>query len=134
MTEDAFVIDLADDDSENLEDLEDARNDLRNELLEVPGVEVNLLTRAGEPGTRADVETITGSLGVAILTAKLAHDTLVPTIARIIKNYIDRRGRVVRIKTSDGTSVIMRNLSREEIEEVLDSIVAPSEDEEPAGR
>lgn len=134
MSEHAFVIDLSGDDPEDQEDLEDARNDLRNDLLEVPGIEISYITEAGERGTRVDIGTVAGSLGLAIWTAHFARHIGVPTLARVIKSYIDRRGRVVRIRKRDGTTVVMRNLSEKEIANVLEGIVEEVQTEESADR
>lgn len=122
MSEPTFVIDLSGDDPEDQEDLEHARNDLRNDLLEVPGIEISYITEPGERGTRADIGTIAGALLISVWSAHMVRDLWVPTLARVIKNYIDRRGRVARIKKRDGTSVELKNLTKEEIASVLASL------------
>ena len=134
MSEHAFVIDLSGDGPEDQEDLEDARNDLRNDLLEVPGIAISYITEAGERGTRADIGTVASSVLLTIWSAHIVRDMWVPTLARVIKSYIDRRGRVVRIRKPDGTTVVMRNLTEEEIANVLDGIGEEMQTGESADR
>src|SRR5262249_23641830 len=122
---------------------EDARNSLRDELQGVQGVQTSYLTKPAKPGTRTDFDTIAGALGVAIVSGNLARHTIVPTVAHVIRQYLDARKsylqtrsqlRVAKIRKRDGTTVVIQNMTADEIENVLNGIVEAEGPIKPADK
>lgn len=95
------------------EDLDEAAQGLRQELLELDGITVSDTHDTDTPpGTRSDVQTILGVIGLSIVTGgvyvRTAPDIkkLVASIVRVVQHWQDRnKGKRALMELPSGTKV-----------------------------
>ena len=107
----------------NADSLEDATNNLRDELLDVSGVTVTRPVSQESPaGTRSTLPEMAGYLAVSLLVARggyTARDAA-RGIAEVIHHWIDRhKDTEAEIRRPDGSVLKTRNMPREDLEQIF---------------
>jgi hypothetical protein len=104
------------------DDLDDASRNLRDDLLEIEGVEVTEATRGPAPaGTRSAAELVLATIVVAYYAYRNARYTV--DLARVLRQWLDRnKGKRTTLRYPDGTEVDLTNLSEPAMREAIEQV------------
>jgi hypothetical protein len=102
------------------DDLDDACRNLRDEMLDVEGVDVTEASRGPAPtGTRGAAELVLATLVVAYYAYRNARYTV--DLARVMRQWLDRnKEKRATLKYPDGTEIDLTNLSEEELRAAIE--------------
>ena len=104
------------------DDLDDASRNLRDDLLEVEGLEVTEATRGPAPaGTRGAAELVLATIVVAYYAYRNARYTV--DLARVVRHWLDRnKEKRAAIRYPDGTEIDLTGLSEEDMRAVIERV------------
>jgi hypothetical protein len=104
------------------DDLDDACRNLRDDMLDVEGVEVTEATRGPAPtGTRGAAEVVLATLVVAYYAYRNARYTV--DLARVLRHWLDRnKGKKASLRYPDGTEVDLTDLSEQEMHAAIEQV------------
>jgi hypothetical protein len=102
------------------DDLDDACRNLRDEMVDVEGVEVTEAARGPAPaGTRGAAELVLATLVVAYYAYRNARYTA--ELARVLRQWLDRnKEKRATLKSPDGTEIDLTNLSESEMRTAIE--------------
>ena len=106
----------------HVDDLDDACRNLRDEMLEVDGLEVADAVRGPAPaGTRGAAELLLATLVVVYYAYRNARYTV--DLARVLRHWLDRnKGKRAILRNPDGTEIDLTNLSEAELRNAIEQV------------
>lgn len=102
------------------DDLDDASRNLRDDLLEVEGLEVTEAARGPAPaGTRGAAELVLATIVVAYYAYRNARYTV--DLARVLRQWLDRnKGKRATLRYPDGTEIELTDLSESAMRDAIE--------------